>query len=237
MTRSVGEFENKIYENLIAQPDRVPRRLVSDRTCSLPWRMRNAGEVRRGSHPLECQTVKRSLNSMGSSSRTMNEQSPKSPTWQLATRRRFGNGAIGVQARLPDGHALSSWACDNDSELGLSFREASHDAGWPALANVRSKALLLALTAFESSRPVDRDHANKGERHSEFRLDVRQELSNPLRGVSLPIDDGRIAMCKISVNPEGGPQQRDDMPDDRCLAHDFTRFQERRSAHQHVTPL
>ena len=54
-----------------------------------------------------------------------------------------------VQARLPDGHALSSWACDNDSELGLSFREASHDAGWPALANVRSKALLLALTAFE----------------------------------------------------------------------------------------
>ena len=166
----------------------------------------------------------------------MNEQSPKSPTWQLATRRRFGNGAIGVQARLPDGHALSSWACDNDNELGLSFREASHDAGWPALANVRSKALLLALTAFESSRPVDRDHANKGERHSEFRLDVRQELSNPLRGVSLPIDDGRIAMCKISVKPEGGPQQRDDMPDDRCLAHDFTRFQERRSAHQHVTP-
>src|SRR5450631_3611917 len=51
-------------------------------------------------------------------------------------------------------------------------------------------------------RPVDRDHASEDERHSDFRFDVRQVIGNPPRGVGVPINERRIASCKIPVKPE-----------------------------------
>lgn len=95
----------------------------------------------------------------------------------------------------------------------------------------RSQRVVWALLA---RGPVDRDHTSEGEHHSDFGLDIRQEIGNPPRGVGVPINERWIAGRKISVNPEGRPRQRDDPTDDDCLAHALARSLDhtsRRSRH------
>jgi hypothetical protein len=42
-------------------------------------------------------------------------------------------------------------------------------------------------------RPVDRNHADTDERHSDFGLDVGQKIRNPPRRIGVPINERRIA--------------------------------------------
>jgi hypothetical protein len=51
--------------------------------------------------------------------------------------------------------------------------------------------------------PIERDHAGDDEDHPDLTFNVGQEVRNPPRGESFPIDEGRIAGRKISVEPEG----------------------------------
>ena len=51
--------------------------------------------------------------------------------------------------------------------------------------------------------PIEWDHAGDDEDHPDLTFNVGQEVRYPPRGKSFPIDEGRIAGRKISVEPEG----------------------------------
>jgi hypothetical protein len=66
--------------------------------------------------------------------------------------------------------------------------------------------------------PIERHHARKDERHSDFRFDVWQKVGNPPGCAGLPVNERRIARREISVEPQGYAQQLDDPTNNDCLA-------------------
>ena len=52
------------------------------------------------------------------------------------------------------------------------------------------------------SRPVRRNCAYQHQGHSDFGLDVRQEVGDPPQGTSVPIDERRITGKEIAVKPD-----------------------------------
>jgi hypothetical protein len=50
-----------------------------------------------------------------------------------------------------------------------------------------------------ASRPVCRNHAHQHENHSDFRLTVRQTVSDPPRGVVAPTDERTIARGQVTI--------------------------------------
>jgi hypothetical protein len=64
-------------------------------------------------------------------------------------------------------------------------------------------------------RPIGEGGTREHECHTDFRIDVRQEVGNPPRRVGLPINERWTAGRVIAIKPQGATAHRDD-PSNNC---------------------